>query len=81
LLTGIAIVMSMRIPVARSAQQMTALLSLVVFGGIAATWAGLGLELTFSNVFLAEGIVGAAAVVALEVARALFKRDRFFEKR
>lgn len=81
LLTGIAIVMSMRIPVARSAQQMTALLSLVVFGSIAAAWAGLHLDLTFSNVFLAEGIVGATAVVALEVARAMFKRDRFFEKR
>ena len=81
LLTGIAIVMSMRIPVARSAQQMTALLSLVVFGTVAAAWAALHLELTFPNVFLAEGIVAAVGVVALEVARAMFKRDRFFEKR
>lgn len=81
LLTGIAIVMSMRVPVARSAQQMTSLLSLVVFGGIAAAWAGLGLALTFRNVFVAEGILAAAGVVALEVARAMFKRDWFFEKR
>ena len=81
LLTAIAIVMSMRIPVARSAQQMTALLSLVVFGSVAAAWAALHLELTFPNVFLAEGIVAAVGVAALEVARAMFKRDRFFEKR
>jgi ABC-2 type transport system permease protein len=81
LMTGLAIVMSMRIPVARSAQQMTALLSLVVFGSVAAVWAALHLELTFPNVFLAEGIVAAVGVAALEVARAMFKRDRFFEKR
>ena len=81
LLTGVAILMSMRIPVARSAQQMTSLLSLVVFGGIVAAWAALGLALTWRNVFVAEALVGVLAVAALEAARAAFRRDRFFEKR
>lgn len=81
LLTGVAILMSMRIPVARSAQQMTSLLSMVVFGGIAAAWAGLGLALTWRNVFVAEAILGVLALAALEGARASFRRDRFFEKR
>jgi ABC-2 type transport system permease protein len=81
LLTGVAIVMSMRIPVARSAQQMTALLSLVVFGSIAAAWAALHLEITFPNVLLAEAVVAGVAVGALTVARAMFTRDRFFERR
>jgi ABC-2 type transport system permease protein len=81
LLTGVAILMSMRIPVARSAQQMTSLLSMVVFGGIAAGWAALGVPLTWRNVFIAEALVAVLALAALEGARATFRRDRFFEKR
>jgi ABC-type transport system involved in multi-copper enzyme maturation permease subunit len=81
LMTGAAIVLSMRIPVARSAQQMTALLSLVLFGGLAAAWAALRIEITWPNVFAAEALLAALACVSLGAARALFKRDRFFERR
>jgi ABC-2 type transport system permease protein len=81
LMTSLAIVTSMRIPVARSAQQMTALLSFVVFGAIAATWAGLRLPIAWPNVFAAEALLAALAVVAFAAARALFRRDRFFERR
>jgi ABC-2 type transport system permease protein len=81
LMTGLAIVMSMRIPVARSAQQMTALLSFVVFGGVAAAWAGLGLAITWPNTFAVEALLAGLALVALSTARALFRRDRFFDRR
>jgi ABC-2 type transport system permease protein len=81
LLTGVAILLSMRVPVARSAQQMTSLLSMVVFGGIAAAWAGFGLALTWRNVFVAEALLGVLALGAMEAARASFRRDRFFERR
>jgi ABC-2 type transport system permease protein len=81
LLTGIAILLSMRVAVARSAQQMTALLGLVVFGGVAAAWVALGLPLTWPNVLGAEVVLCALGVAALAGARAGFRRDRFFETR
>ena len=81
LLTGVAVMMSMRVAVARSAQQMTALLSLVLFGGIAGIWVALRIPLVWTNVFLAEGLVAALAAVALAGARGSFRRDRFFESR
>ncbi|MGH7295551.1 MAG: ABC transporter permease subunit [Polyangiaceae bacterium] len=81
LLTGIAILMSMRVAVARSAQQMTALLSLVVFGGIATSWVALGIPLEWPYVFAAEGLLAALAVIALTAARVSFRRDRFFDTR
>ncbi|HEY8041967.1 MAG TPA: ABC transporter permease subunit [Polyangiaceae bacterium] len=79
--TGVAILMSMKIPVARSAQQMTALLNMVLFGAIAAAWGALGLPLTWRNVFAAEGILLGLAAIVFVVARATFRRDRFFDKR
>jgi ABC-2 type transport system permease protein len=81
LLTGVAVMMSMRVAVARSAQQMTALLSLVLFGGVAAAWAALRIPLVWSNVFATEGVVAALAALALAGARVSFRRDRFFESR
>jgi ABC-2 type transport system permease protein len=81
LLTGAAILMSMRVAVARSAQQMTALLSLVVFGGITTAWIALRIPLTWPNVYAAEGLLGAIAALVLTAARWSFRRDRFFDKR
>jgi ABC-2 type transport system permease protein len=81
LLTGVAVLMSMRVAVARSAQQMTALLSLVVFGGIATVWIALGVPLEWPNVFAAEGLLAVLAIVALAAARLAFRRDRFFDQR
>jgi ABC-2 type transport system permease protein len=81
LLTAVAVIMSMRVAVARSAQQMTALLSLVLFGGIATAWGALGVPLEWANVFAAEALLAALAALALMAARIAFRRDRFFDSR
>lgn len=81
LITGVAIVLSMRVPVARSVQQMTAVSGMLLFGAVGAAWSALGLPLTWANVFAGEGAVLLAAIAVFEIARATFRRDRFFERR
>jgi ABC-2 type transport system permease protein len=75
---SLAVVVSMLIPAARPAQQVSSLLAAGVIGGALAAWKALGLALTWTNVFVAEGAVLLLALVVLEVARTLFRRDRFF---
>jgi ABC-2 type transport system permease protein len=73
-----AIVMSMLIPAARPAQQAASLGSAAVIGGGLAVWKASGLAVVWTNVFLAEGVGLILAIIILEVARTLFRRDRFF---
>jgi ABC-2 type transport system permease protein len=77
-MSSMAIVVSMMIPAARPAQQVAALGSAALIGGGLALWKALGLTLAWSNVFLAEGVTWLAALLVLTVARALFRRERFF---
>jgi ABC-2 type transport system permease protein len=73
-----AIVVSMLIPAARPAQQVASLGSAAIIGGGLAGWKAAGLPLVWTNVFLAEGAGLMLAIIVLEVARTLFRRDRFF---
>ena len=77
-MAAMAIIVSMLIPAARPAQQVSSIGSMVVIGAGLAAWNALGLALIWKNVFLAEALVMFVALIALEVARALFRRDRFF---
>ena len=79
--TGVAIVLSMRVSVARSVQQMTSLSSMALFTAISLIWQALGLAMTWANLFAVEGAVLLVAVMVFEFARATFRRDRFFERR
>jgi ABC-2 type transport system permease protein len=81
LATGVAILLSMKVAVARSVQQMTSVSSMVLFGAVSLVWGALGLTMTWSNVLAVEGAVLLVALAVLEVARAAFRRDRFFEHR
>jgi ABC-2 type transport system permease protein len=81
LTSAVAILVSMRVPVARSVQQMTSLSGMLLFSAIAATWSALGLAMTWANVLAAEGAVLLVALALFELARATFRRDRFFERR
>jgi ABC-2 type transport system permease protein len=79
--TGLAVVLSLNVPVARSVQQMTSLSSMALFAAIAFVWSQLGLAVTWANVFVALGAVLLVAAVVFELARATFRRDRVFERR
>jgi ABC-2 type transport system permease protein len=80
-MTNLAILISMKIPVSRSAQQMTSLLSIVVFGSVAAGWSAVGAAISWPNVFLAEMLLVAVGAVAFGLARLRFRRDEFFDRR
>jgi len=77
-MASMAIVVSMLIPAARPAQQVAALGSAALIGGGLFAWKAAGLALVWSHAFLAEGGVLIAALGVLEVARAMFQRERFF---
>lgn len=81
LATGVAILLSMKIPVARAVQQMTSLSSMALFAGIAVLWGGLGLSVTWTSVVVVEIVVLFAAVALFEIAIMTFRRDRFVERR
>jgi ABC-2 type transport system permease protein len=78
LMASMAVVVSTFIPAARPAQQVSSLAAAGISGASLAAWKALGLAMTWTNVFLAEGAVVVLAFVVLEVARARFRRDRFF---
>jgi ABC-2 type transport system permease protein len=81
LLGALAVVVSMHVSVARSAQQITSISAMVLLGLGAAAWNASGIGVGWSTVFGAQ--IGAffIALVLLEVARATFRRDRFFASR
>jgi hypothetical protein len=77
-MSSIAIVVSMLIPAARPAQQVASLGSSAIFGGAIALWKASHLAVEWTNVFVVEAAIVLAALVVLEIARALFRRERFF---
>jgi ABC-2 type transport system permease protein len=81
LLTAASIHVSLRVPVARSAQQTTSILSLLVFAGVSFAWKSLGIALTWQTLGMTELALATLGLVLLEVARAQFHRERFFERR
>jgi ABC-2 type transport system permease protein len=78
LMAAAAIVVSMLVPVARATQQIISIGTMVVYAALAVTWGALHLAVTWRNVFLAEAAMAALAVAVLGLARALFRRERFF---
>lgn len=73
-----AIVVSMLVPVARATQQIISVGTMFVYAVLAVAWGALHLAVTWRNVFLAETVMVVLAIGALGVARALFRRERFF---
>jgi ABC-2 type transport system permease protein len=78
LMAAAAIVVSMLVPVARATQQIISVGTMVVYAALAVAWGALHLAVTWGNFFLAEGAMAAIALAVLGVARALFRRERFF---
>lgn len=78
LMAAAAIVVSMLVPVARATQQIISVGTMIVYGALAVTWHALHLAVTWRNFFLAELAMTALAVLVLGIARALFRRERFF---
>jgi ABC-2 type transport system permease protein len=78
---AVAVAISMRVTVARSAQQMASMLSMAVVGAVAFALAELGLPLTWPVILRIDGMVCTASVIALAVAHRAFRRERFFDAR
>lgn len=78
---AMAIVISTRVAVARSAQQMVSVLSMIIAGATLATMARLGIVFDWVSLPRMGSILLAAGVVGLRVGMALFRRDRVFENR
>jgi ABC-type Na+ efflux pump permease subunit len=75
---GVAI--SVRVEVARSAQQMASILTLLIAGGAGALLRFVGGELDWPLLLRAEAAVFLIAIVALGLAIRLFRRELFFER-
>lgn len=76
LVTGIAIVISARVPVARSVQQMTSMLSMAFVGGVLYLWDRLGLPFDPRTILIGELLVLGLAVIGLRILLRLFQPDR-----
>jgi ABC-2 type transport system permease protein len=78
---AVAVAISMRVTVARSAQQMSSMLSMAIVGAVAFALGQLGLSLTWPVILRIDLLVGAVGVLALVVAQKAFRRERFFDAR
>ncbi len=79
--SAVAVAISMRVTVARSAQQMASMLSMAIVGSVAFALAQLGLTLTWPVILRIDGVVCAIGIFALVVAQKAFRRERFFDAR
>ncbi len=79
--SAIAVGISMRVTVARSAQQMAGMISMAIVGLVAFVVSQAHTPLTWALVLRIDALVFAIGVVALLQLRQLFRRDRFFESR
>lgn len=80
LTSAIGMAVSMRVPVARSAQQMSLMLTFIGAGVGAALLRALGGGLDWPVLLRGEAVVLVLAIVALTVAIRLFRRELFFER-
>jgi ABC-2 type transport system permease protein len=76
---SLAVAISMRVPVARSAQQISSVISMVLGAVIATVISRLHLPLSWSLVQRIDLWLVGAGAVAIRVAGRLFQRERFFE--
>jgi ABC-2 type transport system permease protein len=79
--TAVSIFVSMRVAVARSAQQMSSVVSLVVGGATVAVIAELGIPFDWATLPRIDAWIVAAGVIALRAAMRSFRRDRMFDDR
>jgi ABC-2 type transport system permease protein len=79
--TALAVTLSMRIPVARSVQQMVSLGFLPPAFLLIWAFAKLGVPLNWHTIFCLQGIVAGLGAITLAAASAFFRRDRLFAKR
>ncbi len=79
--TAAAIFVSMRVLVARTAQQIASVMSLVVGGVLTAVWSKLHLPLDWPHVMYAEAVMMAIGLALFAAAALSFKRDRLLERR
>jgi ABC-2 type transport system permease protein len=79
IMAAAAIVVSMLVPVARATQQIISVGSMIVYALLAVLWAVLGLEVTWKNLYLGEGVMLLLGLCTLGLARVIFRRERFFE--
>jgi ABC-2 type transport system permease protein len=78
-MSSVAIVISMKVPVARATQQIAAIATFVLGAAGVATWKALGIAGTWTHALLAEGAVALSSLVVLELAGVLFRRGALFE--
>lgn len=79
--TALAIFVSMRVAVARAAQQISSLLSLLVAGGTIAALAKLDVPLDWATLPRIDAALLVAGALALRAAVGRFRRDRIFDDR
>ncbi|MDP9148744.1 MAG: hypothetical protein M3O36_02190 [Myxococcota bacterium] len=78
-MASVAILVSMTIPVARSAHQISWVGSVAILSAGLGVWNALGLTVTWRNIAFAEVCIGLIGLIVFDVARMLFRRERFFE--
>ena len=76
-----AIAISVRLPVARAVQQMASILTFILAAVVVVVFDRLGLPINWRTILRADAAVFVVGVVALGVAKQLFRRDRLFENR
>jgi ABC-2 type transport system permease protein len=79
LMASVAIVISMKVPVARATQQIASIATFLLGAAGVATWKALGIPGTWTNALLAEALAAFASLATLELARILFRRGALFE--
>jgi hypothetical protein len=79
--SALAVAVSMRVNIARSAQQLSAIVTLVVVAAVAATLKQLALTLDWSLILRIDGGLGAIGLASLAMQLRLFRRDRILERR
>jgi len=78
-LTSVAVLVSLRVPVARSAQQLTALGGLVLAAAVGATWRLAGADTSWRTLTVTELALVALAGIVFAAARTQFRRERLLE--
>ena len=78
-MVSVAILVSMKVPVARSAHQIAWMSSVALVAGVLGVWKGLDLPLTWKNVAVAEICLALVGLAVFDLARAQFRRERFFD--
>jgi ABC-type transport system involved in multi-copper enzyme maturation permease subunit len=81
LVAALAATISVRVPVARSAQQMASLLTFALAGLSVTALRRLGGPLNWSAILPADVVIFVAGLAGLALGTTLFRRDRFFEER